>query len=601
MPRHYKREPGKRQYKNYNDATLNQAKENVQDGKLSLYEASRRYRIPLGTLHNKLKGKHNKQNGGQTALAREEELAIIDSILIAADWGHPLSLLDLRLYTKAYLDRRNRNVSKFKNNMPGEDWAYSMLCRHKELLASKIATNIKPTRAQVGPDELKEYHKNLGETIAGVPPSNIVNYDETCMSDNPGRMKVLTRKKVKNVEKVIHHSKSCTTVMFAAAADGTLLPPYVIYKAGRMWDTWREGGPVGAPCCTERCCRRGTRYNCTPHGWMDLIRFKDWLRTIIIPHRQNKPGKFILIGDNFSAHLDDEVIQICKDNDIELICLPPNSTHLTQPLDVAFFRALKEAWRHVLQEWRKQNARSKCGLPKDLFASLLRKALERMNVDERVHHNIISAFRATGIVPYNVDELLKHLPQENINHLCSEASQALINFYKDQRFVDKPPPAKRRRTRLNVVPGKSVAATQEPESEDERSAETSNSTEESESSNDEEADEPQNTETEDDVIPPIGLIPAGSYILARFQGGNSRRNRLWFRYVCVVEKTTPEGLQVMGFQALRGSKIIFEPKERDISVISHSDILALLPHPMLVKTGRRYNYKFANPIDIKES
>jgi len=51
--------------------------------------------------------------------------------------------------------------------------------------------------------------------------------------------------------------------------------------------------------------------------------------------------------DNLSSHLTPEVIEKCKEND-----KPPNSTHLTQPLDVALFHPMKMAWRKILGEWK---------------------------------------------------------------------------------------------------------------------------------------------------------------------------------------------------------------------------------------------------------
>jgi len=55
----------------------------------------------------------------------------------------------------------------------------------------------------------------------------------------------------------MNFTKSVTSVMFAPAADGTLLPPYIIYKSMHLYNKWTEGGP------------RGARYNRTPSGWMD--------------------------------------------------------------------------------------------------------------------------------------------------------------------------------------------------------------------------------------------------------------------------------------------------------------------------------------------
>nr|CAI5823261.1 unnamed protein product [Callosobruchus analis] len=59
-------------------------------------------------------------------------------------------------------------------------------------------------------------------------------------------------------------------------------------------------------------------------------------------------GRKVLIGDNLSAHLDDEIIKLCCELDIDFVCLIPNSTHLCQPLDVAFFRPMNSAWREIL-------------------------------------------------------------------------------------------------------------------------------------------------------------------------------------------------------------------------------------------------------------
>lgn len=64
------------------------------------------------------------------------------------------------------------------------------------------------------------------------------------------------------------HRKGSTSVMIAAAADGTLLPPYVVYKAQHVYDTWRQNGP------------KGCRYNCSNSGWFDGITFEDWVKTI---------------------------------------------------------------------------------------------------------------------------------------------------------------------------------------------------------------------------------------------------------------------------------------------------------------------------------
>jgi hypothetical protein len=117
--------------------------------------------------------------------------------------------------------------------------------------------------------------------------------------------------------------------MFAAAADGTLLPPYVIYKAAHLYDTWTVGGPPG------------TRYNRTTSGWIDGNCCIEWFSTIVIPYCRRLNGKKVVIGDNLSSHLSPEVIKLSEKYNIDFIFLPPNSTLITQPLHVTFFRPLK--------------------------------------------------------------------------------------------------------------------------------------------------------------------------------------------------------------------------------------------------------------------
>ena len=46
-------------------------------------------------------------------------------------------------------------------------------------------------------------------------------------------------------EQIIDSSKLTTLVMLSGTADGTVLPPYVTYKAGNLYDSWTDNGPIG--------------------------------------------------------------------------------------------------------------------------------------------------------------------------------------------------------------------------------------------------------------------------------------------------------------------------------------------------------------------
>lgn len=160
--------------------------------------------------------------------------------MVIRNWGYPLDSYGLRLFFKTYLDRHGKIVKTFaqNNNLPGYEFVYSFLKRHKDQLSVRICQNLKRARAAVCRGTFKKYFQNLEREIKDVPPHNIINYDETNLSDDPKRKKVIVKRGCKYPELVMNSRKSSTSVMFSAAADGTLLPVHVVYKATHLYDTW---------------------------------------------------------------------------------------------------------------------------------------------------------------------------------------------------------------------------------------------------------------------------------------------------------------------------------------------------------------------------
>jgi len=338
--RTYKRKVGSRSYKSsYTTEALQKAVKEIQEGKISLRKAHKQYKIPLGTLSHRVARKHGRKVGHPTVFTADEEKAFVDHINVVASWGFPFDAFDVRILVKTYLEKQGKVVKQFANNIPSADFVRSFLFRHKEQLSLRRCQNIKRTRASVSAAEVKEYFSNLKETLdnGGEPirKENIFNYDETNLSDNPGTKKCIYKRGVKYPERIKDSTKSAISVMFCGSASGDMLPAYVVYKAENLWSTWTEGGP------------KGTRYNRSRSGWFDACCFNDWFETLFVRHARNLPGKKVLIGDNLSSHFTPTVLQLAAEYDILFVCLPPNATHLLQPLDVAFYRALKGYWRKV--------------------------------------------------------------------------------------------------------------------------------------------------------------------------------------------------------------------------------------------------------------
>lgn len=119
--------------------------------------------------------------------------------------------------------------------------------------------------------------------------------------------------------------------MFSGTASGFALPPYIVYTADNLYNTWMEGGP------------KGTRYNRSKSGWFEGNIFEDWFEAIALPYLKSLgDGPKAIIGDNLASHISANIVKLCTENNIRFILLPPNSTHLCQPLDLAFLARLSQ-------------------------------------------------------------------------------------------------------------------------------------------------------------------------------------------------------------------------------------------------------------------
>lgn len=144
------------------------------------------------------------------------------------------------------------------------------------------------------------------------------------------------------------------------------------------------------------------------------------------------------------------MIEKCRKHNIKFVFLPSNSTHLTQPLDVAFFGPMKRSWRQILSDWKETVADQRAGvLPKCEFPRLLKQLCNALQ--ENGKDRLVSAFWTCGIYPCDVQPLLDRLPR--LQKLDVNAvGQGFVKYVKRKRqeLVDTPV---RKRKRTNAVAG----------------------------------------------------------------------------------------------------------------------------------------------------
>ena len=137
-------------------------------------------------------------------------------------------------------------------------------------------------------------------------------------------------------------SKKQITVVGCINAAGQALPPFVIFDAKCLNHEWTDGEVPG------------TTYGLSSNGWIDSEFFHGWLTDHFLKYAVGARPLLLLL-DGHSSHYNPKTIRFAKDHDIVVLCLPPHTTHETQPLDTCVFGPLKHNWGNVCHQFMQQH------------------------------------------------------------------------------------------------------------------------------------------------------------------------------------------------------------------------------------------------------
>ena len=138
----------------------------------------------------------------------------------------------------------------------------------------------------------------------------------------------------------------------------------------------------------------GTTYGLSSNGWMNQDLFNQWFTTHFLQYA-TRERPVLLLMDGHSSHYSPSTVTAAADNGVILFTLPPNTTHITQPLDRACFAPLKSAWRDACHRFITDNP-GKAVTHYDfnkVFAEAWYKAM--------TIRNVMQSFKVTGIYPFN--------------------------------------------------------------------------------------------------------------------------------------------------------------------------------------------------------
>jgi DDE superfamily endonuclease len=134
----------------------------------------------------------------------------------------------------------------------------------------------------------------------------------------------------------------------------------------------------------------------------------EWLKHFDRTTKKSQQGLYrLLLLDGFTSHIEYEFVKFAESNRILLFGLPPHTTHFLQPLDVVCFQPLKHYHAEAIDD-AVRTGDTKFSKIEFLAAlpTIRRQAFKKST--------ILSAFRQTGIIPYNPDKVLIPL-QERVD------------------------------------------------------------------------------------------------------------------------------------------------------------------------------------------
>ncbi|KAL1470208.1 hypothetical protein MTO96_040572 [Rhipicephalus appendiculatus] len=229
--------------------------------------------------------------------------------------GRGLSTVQLRLKARTFMRRNCLSIR-----------ARTTLCQK---LPEDFAENLEKFKAFV--------KKQMDESE--ISEDHIVNMDEIPLTFDIPMGRTVAQKGEKSVLlRTTGHEKSHFTVVLACCADGTKLPPMLVFKRKTLPnDSFPSGVIIQA----------------NEKGWMDESMMTVWLEKCFVkrPDGFFHVKKRLLVMDSMRAHITDATLKRVKAVNCTPTVIPGGMTKLLQPLDISVNRSFKAVLRHLWESW----------------------------------------------------------------------------------------------------------------------------------------------------------------------------------------------------------------------------------------------------------
>jgi hypothetical protein len=182
------------------------------------------------------------------------------------------------------------------------------------------------------------------------------------------------------------------TVIQGINAARWAIPPFIIFAGQHHLSAWYEEDIL-----------RDWAIAVSNNGWTTKELGVEWLKHFINHTESNVVGtRRLLLLNGHDSHHSLKFQELCKENNIFTLCMPPHSSHLLQPLSVGCFSRLKRAYSREIESLIRHHVND---ITKHEFLPAFKAAFTQAFTIA----NFCSAFRGAGLVPLQPDVVLSKL------------------------------------------------------------------------------------------------------------------------------------------------------------------------------------------------
>ena len=276
----------------------------------------------------------------------------------------------------------------FRDNSAGRRWFDGFRRRHPNLTL-RSAQSLSFLRAKAtNPQVIEDFFGKLGSIYARLniltKPMQVYNVDECGVNVTLHKGRVVSELGRRNVHRVTASEKGKNhTIIVCGSASGQAIPPMIIFPRVRVPQEFEADSPPGSLLAAQK------------KGWVTSELYLRWFKFFLSQIPPLRPILLIQDGHSNSSHITVDLIQLAKENDIHIMCLPSHTTHVLQPLDVGVFSSFKHHAGKAL------NALVRSSPGRVPTTADIPKIISQAWPMSITAVNLMSGFRKTGIHPLN--------------------------------------------------------------------------------------------------------------------------------------------------------------------------------------------------------